>query len=58
MARLVPRPRLANTSGMKEVAESGQLNGVLINRVLKDTQYVTRWIVTSIRQVLLSKELS
>jgi hypothetical protein len=43
---------------MKEVAESGQLNGVLINRVLKDTQYVTRWIVSNIRQVLLSKELS
>ena len=48
---------LANTSGIKEVAESGQLNDVLINRVLKDTQYVTRWIVSNIRQVLLSKEV-
>jgi hypothetical protein len=46
---------LLDTSGLKEVAESGQLNEVLINRVLKDSQYVTSWIVSNIRQVLLSK---
>ena len=47
---------LAKTSGMKDVAESGRLNEVLINRILKDTQYATSWIVSNIRQVLLSKE--
>ena len=47
---------LAKTSGIKDVAESGRLNEVLINRILKDTQYATSWIVSNIRQVLLSKE--
>ena len=47
---------LVNTSGMKDVVESGQLNEVLINRILKDTQYVTSWIASNIRQVLMSKE--
>lgn len=47
---------LASTSGIKDVSESGQLNSLLINRILKDTQYVTSWIVRNIRQVLLSKE--
>jgi hypothetical protein len=47
---------LVNTSGMKDVVESGQLNAVLVNRILKDTQYATSWIVSNIRQVLLSKE--
>lgn len=45
---------LIDTSGMKDVIESGQLNEALINRILKDTQYVTSWIASSIRQVLLS----
>ena len=48
---------LASTSGLKDVTESGQLNEMLINRVLKDTQYVTSWIVSNIRQVLLSSLL-
>jgi hypothetical protein len=47
---------LAKTSGIKDVAQSGRLNEVLINRILKDTQYATSWIVSNIRQVLLSKE--
>lgn len=47
---------LVNTSGMKDVVESGQLNELLINRILKDTQYVTSWIASNIRQVLMSKE--
>jgi len=47
---------LVNTSGMKDVVESGQLNEVLVNRILKDTQYVTSWIASNIRQVLMSKE--
>lgn len=45
---------LAATSGIKEVVETGQLNQVLINRILKDTQYVTSWINGNIRQVLLA----
>ena len=48
---------LAKTSGIKEVVESGQLNEVLINRILKDTQYVTSWIARNIRQVLFNKEV-
>jgi hypothetical protein len=48
---------LANTSGMKGVAESGQLNEVLVSRILKDTQYVTSWIASNIRQVLINKEV-
>jgi len=47
---------LVNTSGMKDVVESGQLNAVLVNRILKDTQYVTSWIASNIRQVLMNKE--
>lgn len=47
---------LAKTSGIKDVVQSGQLNDLLIKRILKDTQYVTSWIVSKIRQVLLSKE--
>lgn len=47
---------LVNTSGMKDVVESGQLNEVLVNRILKDTQYVTSWIASNIRQVLMNKE--
>jgi len=47
---------LASTSGIAEVAESGRLSERVINRILKDTQYVTSWIVRNIRQVLLSKE--
>lgn len=47
---------LAKTSGIKEVTESGQLSEVLVNRILKDTQYVTSWIARNIRQVLMSKE--
>jgi hypothetical protein len=46
---------LSKTSGITEAVESGQLNEVLINRVLKDTQYVTSWIVSNIRQVLLNQ---
>lgn len=47
---------LASTSGMKDVVESGRLSGLQINRILKDTQYVTGWIVRNIRQVLLNSE--
>jgi hypothetical protein len=47
---------LASTSGMKDVVESGLLSGLQINRILKDTQYVTSWIVRNIRQVLLKSE--
>lgn len=47
---------LAKTSGIKSVVESGVLSELLINRTLKDTQYVTSWIVTNIRQLLLSKD--
>ncbi|MDP5137480.1 DUF6088 family protein [Rheinheimera baltica] len=47
---------LVSTSGLKDVAENGELNEMLINRVLKDIQYVTSWIVSNIRQVLLNKE--
>lgn len=50
------RHYLAETSGIKTVAESGELSDVLVKRILKDTQYVTGWIVQRIRQVLLSKE--
>ena len=46
----------AKTSGIKDLVESSQLNDVLVKRILKDTQYVTSWIVSNIRQVLLSKE--
>jgi hypothetical protein len=48
---------LASTSGLKDVVESGQLNEVLVNRILKDTQYVTSWIASNIRQVLINKEV-
>jgi hypothetical protein len=47
---------LASTSGIKDVVESGQLSELQINRILKDTQYVTSWIVRNIRQVLLSQD--
>lgn len=50
------RRYLAKTSGLKDVADSGQLSELFINRTLKDTQYVTSWIVRNIRQVLLNKE--
>ena len=45
---------LAITSGIKEVVESGELSEHLIKRLLKDTQYVTSWILRNIRQVLFS----
>ncbi|CAA0123043.1 Uncharacterised protein [BD1-7 clade bacterium] len=44
---------LTNTSGIKEVADSGRLSALLVNRILKDTQYVTSWVVSHIRQILL-----
>lgn len=50
------RDYLAATSGIKDVIETGQLSELLVNRILKDTQYVTAWIVQRIRQVLLSKD--
>lgn len=50
------RDYLVATSGIKSVIESGKLSELLINRILKDTQYVTGWIVQRIRQVLLSKD--
>lgn len=50
------RDYLAATSGVKDVIETGQLSELLVNRILKDTQYVTAWIVQRIRQVLLSKD--
>jgi len=49
---------LTLSSGEKEVAESGQLNELWVNRIFKDTQYVTSWISRNIRQVLLSKDAS
>ncbi|WP_199532922.1 DUF6088 family protein [Thiopseudomonas alkaliphila] len=50
------RNYLAATSGIKDVVESGELSELLVKRILKDTQYVTGWIVQRIRQVLLSKD--
>ena len=50
------RDYLAATSGIKDVVESGELSELLVKRILKDTQYVTGWIVRNIRQVLLNKE--
>ena len=50
------RDYLAATSGIKDVIETGQLSELLVNRILKDTQYVTGWIVQRIRQVVLSKD--
>jgi hypothetical protein len=47
---------LIKTSGIKEVVENGELSELLINRILKDTQYVTSWIARNIRQIVLSKE--
>jgi hypothetical protein len=52
------RHYLATTSGIKAVNESGLLSELLIKRILKDTQYVTAWIVSNIRQVVLSKKAS
>jgi hypothetical protein len=43
-------------SCVKEVAESGQLPELLIQRLIKDTQYVTTWIVRNIRLLLLIKK--
>ena len=48
---------LASTSGIKDVVECGQLSELQINRILKDTQYVTSWIVRNIRQVLLNQDV-
>ena len=45
------------TSGIKAVVENGQLSELMISRILKDTQYVTSWIVRNIRQVLLNPGL-
>ena len=50
------RDYLAATSGIKDVVESGELSELLVKRILKDTQYVTGWIVQRIRQIVLSKE--
>lgn len=50
------RDYLAATSGIKDVIETGQLSELLVKRILKDTQYVTGWIVQHIRQVVLSKD--
>jgi hypothetical protein len=47
---------LASTSGVKDVVESGQLSELQVNRILKDTQYVTSWIARNIRQVLLNND--
>lgn len=47
------RAYLASTSGLKAVVESGELSEPLIERLLKDTQYVTSWIMRNIRQALL-----
>jgi len=46
---------LVATSGMKDALESGPLNEVWVNRIVKDTQYVTSWISRNIRQLLLSR---
>jgi len=46
---------LALSSGEKEVAETGRLSQLWVNRILKDAQYVTSWIGRNIRQLLLNK---
>ncbi len=50
------RAYLASTSGLKAVVESGELSEQLIERLLKDTQYVTSWIMRNIRQTLLEDQ--
>jgi hypothetical protein len=49
---------LLNASKSKADGNDSELPRVLIDRTLKDTQFVTSWIVRNIRQVLLSSSES